>query len=239
MTSTTQAKVLRILQDQRFERVGGTETIQTDARIIAATNQDLEALAIEGRFRRDLYYRLKVYTIYLPPIRERLDDLPLLVNHFIQSYNSEVGRSVRSVSPETIQLLKAYPWPGNVRELQGVIKNALVNATHDVLTPDCLPSNVHQGGSSQTHSSQPDELDLNVTRLTKQLLDDGETGIYHRLQQTLDQAVLEEVLRYTNGNQVEAARRLGISRTTLRAKLQALSAVEVCRNDSKIAQTDQ
>ncbi|MEQ8667831.1 MAG: sigma-54 dependent transcriptional regulator [Pirellulales bacterium] len=222
MTSTTQAKVLRILQDQRFERVGGTETIQTDARIIAATNQDLEELTEEGRFRRDLYYRLKVYTIHLPPIRERLDDLPLLVTHFIQSYNSEVGRSVRSVSPETIQLLKAYPWPGNVRELQGVIKNALVNATHDVLTPDCLPSNVQQTGNSQRQNSQPDEFDLNVTRLTQRLLHDGEIGIYHRLQQTLDQAVLQEVLRYTNGNQVEAARRLGISRTTLRAKLQAL-----------------
>ena len=111
MTGATQAKVLRILQDQRFERVGGNETVQTDARVIAATNQNLEELAAAGRFRRDLYYRLKVYTILLPALRERLDDLPLLVDHFIQLYNSEVGKRVRSRQPRRWIYCEGIPGP--------------------------------------------------------------------------------------------------------------------------------
>ena len=223
MTGATQAKVLRILQDQRFERVGGNETVQTDARIIAATNHDLEELAAAGRFRRDLYYRLKVYTISLPALRERPDDLPLLVDHFIQLYSSEVGKRVRFASPETLDLLRRYSWPGNVRELQGAIKNALVNATNDVLTPDCLPANIQHGASlTQQIAAAVTDDELNITALVRRLLSAGESEIYHQAQFALDRAVLDEVLRHVKSNQVEAARRLGISRTTLRAKLQAL-----------------
>ncbi len=222
MTGATQAKVLRVLQDQRFERVGGNETVQTDARVIAATNQDLEELALGGRFRRDLYYRLKIYTIQLPPLRERLEDLPLLVDHFIRLCSAEVGKRVRSASPETIKLLRHYSWPGNVRELQGAVKNALVNATHEILTPDCLPANIRHGASLTQQLATVADHDLNVSALIRQLLLDGEAEIYHKVQFAVDRAVLDEVLRYVKGNQVEAARRLGISRTTLRVKLQAL-----------------
>ena len=223
MTPATQAKVLRVLQDQRFERVGGNETIQTDTRVIAATNQDLEELANAGRFRRDLYYRLKIYTIQLPALRERQDDLPLLVDHFIQVYNTEVGKRVRSASAETIELLQLYGWPGNVRELQGAIKNALVNATHEILTPDCLPATVNQGAAlMQQIAADADHHDLNVRPLVGSLLEGGEEDIYHKLQLALDRVAIEETMRHVRGNQVEAARRLGISRTTLRAKLQTL-----------------
>ena len=222
MSGTTQAKVLRVLQDQRFERVGGNETVQTDARVIAATNQELEELAASGRFRRDLYYRLKVYTVCLPPLRERLDDLPLLVDHFIQTFNTEVGRRVRSASPETIELLRRYSWPGNVRELEGAVKNALVNATHEILTPDCLPANIRSGASLLHEVIAAQANDLNVSAFVRRLLQGGEGEIYDKAQFALDRAVLDEVLKHVNGNQVEAARCLGISRTTLRAKLQAL-----------------
>ncbi len=222
MTGATQAKVLRVLQDQRFERVGGSDTVQTDARVIAATNQNLEELAAAGRFRRDLYYRLKVYTILLPALRERLDDLPLLVDHFIQLYNSEVGKRVRSVSTETLEILRRYSWPGNVRELQGAIKNALVNATHEVITPDCLPASIRHGATLIQEIAAATDDELNITALVRRLLDQGESDIYHKLQFALDRAVLDEVLQHVHGNQVEAARRLGISRTTLRAKMQAI-----------------
>lgn len=222
MTGATQAKVLRVLQDQRFERVGGCETVQTDARIIAATNQNLELLAASGRFRSDLFYRLKVYTIHLPALRERLHDLPLLIDHFIKIYNLEVGKSVRSVSPECLELMLKYPWPGNVRELQGALKNALVNATHDVITPDCLPVSIGRG-SAPVQALPPIGHEPSLTSLVARLLCDDDQQIYHAVQVAVDRAVIEQVMRFVDGNQVEAARRLGISRTTLRAKLQMLA----------------
>jgi two-component system nitrogen regulation response regulator GlnG len=222
MSTATQAKVLRVLQDHRFERVGGSETIQANVRVIAATNQDLEELAENGRFRRDLYYRLKVFTIYLPPLRERSDDLPILVDYFIRLYNPEMGKRVRSASPETIDLLQRYSWPGNVRELQGAIKNALVNARDKVLTPDCLPNNIRDGAAKAQQIVTLAEPTLDISGLVRRLLQEGELEIYHKAQLACDRAVLEEVLRHVGGNQVEAARRLGISRTTLRGKLQAL-----------------
>ncbi len=223
MTGTTQAKVLRVLQDQRFERVGGNETVQTDARVIAATNQNLEELADAGRFRRDLYYRLKIYTIQLPPLRERLEDIPALVDHFLQAHSAEVGRRVRTASPETLAVLQRYSWPGNVRELQGAIQNALVNATQEVLTPDCLPEHIRRGASLlQELAADGEEQDFQVSALVRRLLVAGESNIYHQLQLAVDRSALDEVLRHVHGNQVEAARRLGISRTTLRVKLQSL-----------------
>jgi two-component system nitrogen regulation response regulator GlnG len=222
MTGATQAKVLRVLQDQRFERVGGSETIQADARVIAATNQELEELSATGRFRQDLYYRLKVYTITLAPLRERMEDMPLLIDHFIQLYNAELGKRVRSASPETIGLLRRYTWPGNVRELQGAIKNALVNATGEVITPDCLPANIRQGGSTVSQiAGTAGDGQCNIVGYVRRLLDAAEPDIYHKVQSAVDRAVLDEVMRFSENNQVEAARVLGISRTTLRAKLHA------------------
>src|SRR5262249_4230374 len=118
MPPALQAKILRLLQEQSFERVGGNETIRTDVRLIAGTHHDLKRESAEGKFRADLYYRLGVFAIPLPPLRERGDDLPLLVRHYVRRFSGELGRAVREVAPEALRRLCAYPWPGNVRELQ-------------------------------------------------------------------------------------------------------------------------
>ncbi len=126
MPPAIQAKVLRLLQEQAFERVGGNETVRTDVRLIAATHRDLRVWSAEGRFRPDLYYRLGVFTIHLPPLRERGDDLPFLVRHYLRRYAHELGREVREVAPEAMERLRGYAWPGNIRELQNVLKRALL-----------------------------------------------------------------------------------------------------------------
>ena len=129
MTPLTQAKVLRVLQDGRFERVGGNETIRTDVRVIAATNRDLEQMVAAGEFRGDLYYRLGIVTITLPPLRERAEDLPLLVDHFLRRFSPELGKEVDRIAPDALEVLRRHPWPGNIRELQSVLKQALLRAT--------------------------------------------------------------------------------------------------------------
>ena len=216
MSAATQAKVLRLLQDQRFERVGGSETIQTHARIIAATNQNLEELVQSGRFRRDLFYRLNVYSICIPPLRERKDDIPLLVDHFVHQDASDGNRRVRHIAPETLQLLQRHHWPGNVRELQATIKNALVNARTDVLTPDCLPRAVQL----PDEGSRTMDGETTLVRFVRELLRSNDSDIYRKVIFAVDEIVLREMLLAVDDNQVEAANRLGISRTTLRAKLQ-------------------
>jgi two-component system nitrogen regulation response regulator GlnG len=132
------------LQAQRFERLGGNETIQAEVRLIAATNQDLDKLVAAGRFRQDLFYRLNVFAIRIPPLRERLDDLSLLVDYFIKLLSRELGKQVSSASPETMHLLEMHSWPGNVRELQSTIKYALVHATGDILRT--MRQNLSEGG---------------------------------------------------------------------------------------------
>src|SRR5207244_1005344 len=122
-----------------FERVGGNETIRTDVRLIAATHRDLTAWSAEGKFRPDLFYRLGVFTIHLPPLRERGDDLPMLVQHYLRRVSSELGREVRDVAPDAMERLRDYPWPGNIRELQSVLKQALLQASGTVLLPAFLP----------------------------------------------------------------------------------------------------
>ncbi len=142
MSPLTQSKMLRLLQDQTFERLGGNETIRTDVRVLAATNTNLESAVAAGGFRHDLYYRLSVFTIHLPPLRERGDDLQLLVGHYLRRFNRELGKDVQGLPPDTLELLRRYPWPGNVRELQSVLKQALLQAAGPVLLPDFLPPSV-------------------------------------------------------------------------------------------------
>jgi two-component system nitrogen regulation response regulator GlnG len=221
MSITTQPKVLRLLQEQQFERLGGNETIQTDVRVITATNQDLEELVSAGRLRQDLYYRLKVFTIQLPPLRDRLDDLPLLVEHFIKLLSRELGKQIRSLASETITLLMKHDWPGNIRELQSAIKHALVQAAGEVLTPECLPENVRVP-ASRPAQAEAEAGSLDVGRLVESLLRAGEEDIYRKVSGAVERVVIETVLRNVKGNQVQASELLGISRTTLRAKLRSL-----------------
>ena len=223
MSSATQAKVLRLLQEQRFERVGGNTTIQTDVRVIAATNQNLEEAVAKNRFRQDLLYRLNGFTIRLPPLRERRDDLPELVDYFIKNLNPTLGKQVRSASAETMELLIAHPWPGNVRELQSTIKYAMVHASGDVVTPECLPENLRMPAPPAANPSLAGEMrSPDLAHLVSCLLRAGETEIYRKVSATADRLILETVLRHSKGNQVLASELLGISRTTLRAKLRGL-----------------
>jgi two-component system nitrogen regulation response regulator GlnG len=220
MTAATQAKVLRVLQDQSFERLGGETTIRTDVRILAATNKDLEQEIAAGRFRADLFYRLNVFSIHLPPLRERREDVPLLVENFLKQFNHEMGRSVRSVSPEALERLVNYDWPGNVRQLQSMLKYAFIQVSGDIITPDCLPQNLC---AEVPPSLPPPVVAPDLAFLTLSLLRAGESDIYRRVCTEVDRVVLQTVLHYVNGNQVRASDLLGISRTTLRSKLRALA----------------
>jgi two-component system nitrogen regulation response regulator GlnG len=219
MSLPTQAKLLRLLQEQRFDRLGGNETVESDVRVIAATNQNLEAAVAAGRFRQDLYYRLRGYTIQLPPLREHLEDLPLLVEHFMDQFNRELGKFVRCVSPATLEALAEHTWPGNVRELQNVLRHALIHATGDTLTPDLLPGDLFRG---LREASSPNG---DIGRLVQDLLRDGTPDVYRRVCLEVDRVVLEAALQYSRGNQVLASELLGISRNTLRAKLRTLGLV--------------
>ena len=150
MSPGTQAKILRLLQDGRFERLGGSEPISADVRIIAATNQNLDALIEQGKFRKDLYYRLRGVTIHLPPLRERAEDIAELAHYFLFRFNRQLGTAVQSISPEALDMLEKYDWPGNVRELQSVIREALIVSAGLTILPDFLPIELQQEKSADS-----------------------------------------------------------------------------------------
>jgi len=189
---STQAKLLRVLQEHEVKRVGGTESVKVDVRVIAATNKDLEKLVAEGRFREDLFYRLSVVTIHLPPLRERREDIPLLVNYFLRKYAAENNRPISHASPEAMALLTEYDWPGNVRELQHVIERAVALTTNAVLLPEDLPPKLR--GVSEEGAST------------------GESSLTLR---ELEKRHIQRVLKQTKGNKKRAAELLGIHRRTL------------------------
>jgi two-component system nitrogen regulation response regulator GlnG len=220
MTPLTQTKILRVLQGQQFERVGGNEPIRADVRVIAATNRDLEKMVAEGTFRGDLYYRLNVYTIRIPPLRDRGEDLPLLVNHFVRRFGRDLGRDVREVSTEAMEILRRYPWPGNVRELQSVVKQALLETTGPVVLPEFLPAAVRKAEGGAAGEAVFDFGGL--TAYVEDQLKGGSASLYADYQRLIDRHLLALVLRHTGGNLSRAARSLGITRATLRAKLAAL-----------------
>jgi len=222
MAPAAQAKVLRLLQQQQFERVGSGETRTVDVRVIAATNRNLEAMAAAGTFREDLLYRLNGFTIHLPPLRDRREDVPLLAERFLRAANRKLGKAVRGFAPEALRLVQGYGWPGNVRELQSAVRYAVVQTAGDVITPDCLPRSVRGAGPEPAAAADPG---LDVTALARDLLARGEENVYEKVIRAVDRAVLGVVLGHADGNQVSASQLLGISRTTLRAKLQALKLV--------------
>jgi len=144
LSLTTQAKILRVLQSREFEPLGGTRTLKVDVRIIAATNSNLEARVRDGRFRDDLFYRLNVFPIVLPPLRERRDDLALLADHFLRTYGAKNRRKIKAISPEVLQAFQDYPWPGNIRELENVIERGVIVCVGDTLTLLDLPDHLRQ-----------------------------------------------------------------------------------------------
>jgi DNA-binding NtrC family response regulator len=214
-----QPKILRLLQAQTFERVGGSETIHTDVRVIAASNRDLKARIAEEKFRADLYYRLAVFTIHLPSLRERGDDLSMLVRHYLLRFSRQLGREVREISAEALEQLRTYPWPGNIRELQSVLKQALLHASGTVLLPAFLPKL-----APLESPAAPDEpaVGLDLAAFIRSLLSPEMTNLYAETHAQVDRLLFTIALRYTRGNQRDAARLFGISRQTMRVKMRAL-----------------
>ena len=197
--------------------MGGNETIKADVRVIAATHRDLTAWSAEGKFRPDLYYRLGVFTVHLPALRERSEDLPLLVRHYLRRFSCELGREVQAIAPEALERLRGYSWPGNIRELQSVLKQALLRATGPLLLPAFLPDLSGAAGESKAESARWD-VDLHA------FIRDGEPGsrdLYTEVHRELDRI-------YWPGFGVHARqstpgrRLLGIARQTLRIKLRDL-----------------
>ncbi|MFZ0052298.1 MAG: sigma-54 dependent transcriptional regulator [Desulfobaccales bacterium] len=165
LSLTTQAKILRVLQTREFEALGSTRTLKVDVRIIAATNSNLEARVRDGRFRDDLFYRLNVFPIVLPPLRERLDDLALLADHFLRTYGAKNRRKIKAISPEALQAFQDYPWPGNIRELENVIERGVIVCVGDTLTLRDLPEHLqHAGWVVPDHLVEPEVPDSELER---------------------------------------------------------------------------
>jgi DNA-binding NtrC family response regulator len=221
MPLALQAKILRVLQDQTFERVGGSETVRTDVRILASTHRDLRAWSADDKFRSDLYFRIGVFTIHLPPLRDRGDDLATLARHFVTRYARELGRDVRDLAPEAMAKLRAYPWPGNIRELQSVIKQALLRASGTTLLPGFLPElGVSVAADASTDLRAAGDLDLRA--FIRERLTPAATDVFEQTHREVDRVLFTAALEYTHCNHRAAARLLGISRQTLRTRMRAL-----------------
>ncbi|MFZ5517007.1 MAG: sigma-54-dependent transcriptional regulator [Candidatus Zhuqueibacterota bacterium] len=197
MTPTTQAKVLRVLQEREFERVGGAELIKVDVRVISATNRDLEDAMKKSEFREDLYYRISVFPIRLPSLRERKEDIPLLAAHFLKKYSDQENKQIEGISPDALELLMAYNWPGNVRELENAIERAVVLSNDDEITAKELPSAVRSLGEKKLY-----EADNTLSSWIEKLEEEA-----------LRQALLEN-----EGNISKTAKKLGIGRATIYRK---------------------
>ena len=225
MPRMLQGKILRILQSQEFERVGGNETIRTDVRIIAATNRNLEQMVEDGEFREDLYYRVKGFLIRVPPLRERGTDLILLLEHFLLRFNNDLGKDVEKISSEALEILQRHSWPGNVRELENVVRQAILQATGSVIVPHFLPNlDVHVTPTpSETTETATSEQDLGV--FIERRIAAGSENLYAETVEYLERRLIRRVLEITAGNQSQASRMLGITRGSLRNKMRAL---EIC-----------
>lgn len=218
-----QVKLLRVLQEHEFERVGDTRTIQVDCRVIAATNVDLLDEIDAGRFRDDLYYRLNVIPINLPPLRERAEDVPSLVEFFVQRYAAENKTTERDFTAAAMKMLQAYAWPGNVRELQNYIERAQVLSGNSVIDVDDLPEHVRGLPSVRTARVNVDSVESLCSELVGRTIADAgaESGeLYEAVVNRVEREVILQVLRQCQGVQTRTASRLGINRNTLHKKIE-------------------
>jgi DNA-binding NtrC family response regulator len=228
MSLRTQSKVLRVLQEGEFERLGSSETVKVDVRIIAATNKNLEREVAEGRFREDLYYRLKVISVQLPPLRSRLDDLPALVDYFVGRFSKEYGKPLRYVSDQTLGKMQLYHWPGNIRQLENSIRRGVLIAKSDVLLPEHLHFENDQEPAANAPASADAppsgdglaELKQRVAELVPEVLRLSGGNVRANMIELVEEALIDRALRQCSFNQVHAARLLGISRNTLRHRMQ-------------------
>ncbi len=242
MSGLVQGKVLRLLQDQAFERVGGTDVIRTDVRIIAASHQPLEDMVAKGTFRQDLLYRLNGFTITLPPLVERRDDIPHLIEYFLRRAKLEMGRSdLTGLAEDALNALLDYHWPGNVRELQSTVRQALLNCVGTVITQDCLPELVTQTGRltatnlaeaelpvGQTSSTNVSDSNLatindeySLESMIQERFASGSTNLYAEVIAEVERIMLTRILTLTDGNQSRASEVLGITRGKIRDRIAA------------------
>jgi transcriptional regulator with GAF, ATPase, and Fis domain len=215
-----QVALLRVLQEREFERVGGTRSIRVDVRVIAATNRDLEAAVADGTFRSDLFYRLNVFPIEVPPLRNRKEDIPLLIEHFVQRFAEKIGRQFSEIDPRTLDLCQSYPWPGNIRELQNVVERSVIRRdSDDTFSIDEGALSSH--GLSETESSAPPKQGPHSHRETSESCD--------------ERKIIEDVLRETRGRVFGprgAALRLRIPPSTLESRIRALN---ICKRQFKFS----
>lgn len=203
-----QSKLLRALQESELERVGGIETIKIDIRLIAATNKDLFEEVKKGNFREDLYYRLNVVPVYLPPLRERKEDFPHLIDFFIRKYNKKLGKNIHSVDRRAMELLVNYKWPGNIRELENVLERMILLSDREILTIENIPSEISQLS------------DITIPFITPDMLSGGSfKDIVKETTQKIEKDLIISALKKTHGNVTKAAKSLGISRKSLQNKI--------------------
>jgi nitrogen regulation protein NR(I) len=219
MSPGIQAKILRLLQEKSIERLGGRETIPVDVRIIAATNRDLEAALEQGRFRGDLYYRLKVVTIHLPALRDRAEDIPSLVDYFLARFSREIGMDNPGISKEALTILKAHAWPGNIRELGNTIHKALIFNRGAPVSPEDI-SQVFEARDTG-RAGEPEENGERIRQWVRRMLTSQKNDpLFDSIMDTFTAIVLEEALNLTGGNRSRTARLLGLSRPTLHSKIE-------------------
>jgi len=222
MTPATQAKILRVLQDQQFERLGGSERITADVRLIVATNKDLEKAIREGSFRQDLYYRLRVVTLHLPPLRERPEDIPELVRYFLVRFGPQINRNVKDIAPRALERLMRYRWPGNVRELENGVQRALVIAKGNTLLPEdfFLERLEPEIAGPKEQMDFEERLQMLMEPVFKELAQQSKRSPDSNVMSAVEKILIKRALQETKGNQVQAAILLGISRNTLRSKIE-------------------
>lgn len=226
MSLANQGKLLRVLENQEFERVGGNETIKVDVRVIAATNRTLVNSVKEKTFRMDLFYRLRVVSFYLPPLRERVEDVPLLVDLFIKKFSHKYGKKIKGIAPEALDMLAAHPWEGNIRELKNVINSATVFCKSDFLMPDDFESflEAKAGFKEIDLDAAGDDYYAVFWSMLEPVFDGicmkNKGSIYENINMGLEKALIHMAMEKSRNNQVLAAKLLGISRNTLRDRLE-------------------
>jgi two-component system nitrogen regulation response regulator GlnG len=217
MPAELQTRLLRVLQDGRFYRVGGHDQVNSDVRIIAATNQDLEGRVQEGRFREDLFHRLNVIRIHLPPLRERREDIPVLAKHFLKKSAHELGGEPKRLGPETEQYFSQLPWPGNVRQLENACRWLTVMAAGQSVRIEDLPPELRTGGAEGLAER---DWEQGLRKLVETQLARGESEIFKDINERFERVLMEAALKATGGRKQDAAKRLGWGRNTLTRKLQ-------------------
>jgi len=210
-----------VLQEKEVEPLGGNRVTKVDVRVIAASSVDLRQMVSMGRFRSDLYYRLSVLPIELPPLRDRLEDLPILVQHYLRRFSAELGREIREIAPEALARLRAYTWPGNIRELQSVLRQALLRASGAVLLPAFLPE-LSGAPPVRPSAAAMAEAAFDLERFIRLRLAPATNDLSAETHREVDRLLMTLALEYTHGNHRDASRLLGISRQTMRVKLRAL-----------------